>query len=84
MTTTLNSTMEEVRWTPMQKIVGDLVGEGHNYYDCSERLGITRATVKFHAEAAAAKIPGDLPTQFKLVLYRRMRQSQDPFTGHQV
>lgn len=70
--------------TPMQKIVTALVGAGHNYSDCAERLGITRATVKFHAEQAAAKIPGDLPTQMKLVIYHRMTNGINVVTGKQA
>jgi len=67
--------------TPMQEIVLGMVAEGHNYSDIAEHLGIVRATAKFHAAAAAEKIPGDLPVQMKLVLYHRLSKGRDPFTG---
>lgn len=57
--------------TPTQEVVTMLVGTGHNYAEIAEVLSISAFTAKRHAEDAAAKIPGDLPTQMKLAVWAR-------------
>lgn len=54
-----------------QTIVAAMVGQGKNYHDIAERLGICHTTVKYHAECIAGKIPGDLPAQFKIIAWYR-------------
>lgn len=57
--------------TFMQKVVVVLVGQGHNYADIGERLNISPRTAKEYAEIAASRMPGDLPTQFRIVAWYR-------------
>jgi hypothetical protein len=48
-----------------------MVGMGCSYCEIAETLSISVFTAKRHAEDAAAKIPGDLPTQIKLIMWVR-------------
>lgn len=57
--------------TKAQAACSLLLAHGHNYADIGERLGVSRATVKFHIFEAAKKIPGDLPAQMKVVCWVR-------------
>lgn len=64
-------------------IVAMLASGQHNYHSIGEHLGISYKTVKFHAERAKAKIPGDLPTQLRLLAWYR-GASLDVLTGSKV
>jgi hypothetical protein len=57
--------------TPTQKVVVSMVGRGFSYVTIADTLAISVFTAKRHAEDAAAKIPGDLPTQMKLIMWWR-------------
>lgn len=57
--------------TKSQAACAILLANGHNYRDIGERLGTSWHAVKFHVQAAAAKIPGDLPAQMKVVFWMR-------------
>ena len=57
--------------TRAQRLVALMVGMSSKYSEVAETLGISCFTVKRHAEDAAAKIPGDLPTQTKLIMWVR-------------
>ena len=48
-----------------------MVGMGCSYCEIAETLSISVFTAKRHAEDAAAKIPGDLATQIKLIMWVR-------------
>lgn len=57
--------------SPSQEIVAVLVGLGYNYQQVAEQMKIAYSTVLFHANEGAMKIPGDLPTQQKLLIWAR-------------
>jgi hypothetical protein len=48
-----------------------MVGMGLNYAEIASRLEISVFTAKRHAEDAAAKVPGNLPAQMKLIMWVR-------------
>ncbi len=60
-----------IPWTMMQKLVAILVGKGHRYEEIADRLSIKPTTVKYHAEEAARRLPGDLPPKWCLVFWWR-------------
>jgi DNA-binding CsgD family transcriptional regulator len=57
--------------TRAQRLVALMIGMGSNYSEVADLLAISVFTAKRHAEDAAAKIPGNLPTQTKLVMWVR-------------
>lgn len=59
------------RLSDMQYVVTSLVGINLNYRQIAAELSIEPSTAKYHAEEAAKKIPGDLPTQAKLAAWVR-------------
>ena len=59
------------RFTTMQKLVAILVGRGQSYDEIASRLSVKRSTIKYHAENAAAKLPGVDPPRMKLTLWWR-------------
>ena len=58
-------------WSMMQKLVAILVGRGHRYNEIATRLSIAPTTVKYYAEEAARRLPGDLPPKWRLVFWWR-------------
>lgn len=54
-----------------QELVAFMLGMGHNYVEIGLALHISSLTAKRHADDAAKKIPGDLPTQMKLAAWAR-------------
>ncbi len=59
------------RFTTMQKLVAIMVGRGHSYDDIAGRLSVKRSTIKYHAENAAAKLPGVDAPRMKLIMWWR-------------
>ena len=57
--------------TPMQFTVATLLGIGKSHGEIAELLHITVPNVRAHMRFAAAKLPGDLPRQTKLVAWVR-------------
>lgn len=58
--------------TLMQKLVVPLIAAGGSYKEVGRRLGISPASAKLHAWAAAKKIPGSgLPIQCKIIVWWR-------------
>jgi DNA-binding CsgD family transcriptional regulator len=57
--------------TRQQEVVVTLVADGMNYVAIADVLRITMNGVRFHANAAARKIPGDLPPQMRIVAWAR-------------
>lgn len=58
-------------FTVMQKVVAIMIGRGYSYAQAASRLSVARATVKMHAEHAAAKLPGRDAPRMKLQLWWR-------------
>lgn len=58
-------------FTVMEKLVTALVARNCSYKEVGKRLSISHQNAKWHADNAAAKIPGDLPTQCKLTFWWR-------------
>lgn len=59
------------RFTTMQKLVAILVGRGQSYSEIAGRLSVKRSTIKYHAENAAAKLPGVDAPRMKLTMWWR-------------
>lgn len=71
-------------FTSTEAVVVAMLASGqHNYHSIGEHLGISYKTVKFHAENAKGKIPGDLPTQLRLLAWYR-GATMDVLTGSRV
>lgn len=51
--------------------VVELLARLYNYAEIGEMLGLTAKTVCTYATNAAARVPGDLPQQAKLVAWAR-------------
>lgn len=58
-------------FTPVEALVVRLIAHEWNYVQIATELGITRRTVRFHAQNAAAKIPGTLPQQMQCAMWYR-------------
>ena len=58
-------------FTTQQKIIIAMIANGMSYREIGKRLHIDWATVRNHAERAAAKIPGGLPIQTKIHFWVR-------------
>jgi len=58
-------------FTTMEQLVAILVGRGLEYPEIASRLDIKKATVKFHAERASSKLPGNDAPRMKLQLWWR-------------
>lgn len=63
------ATME--RLTDMEMLVAILLGLNKSYADVARELQVEVSTIKTHADRAAAKIPGDLPSQARVVVWVR-------------
>jgi DNA-binding CsgD family transcriptional regulator len=59
------------RLTDMEMLVAILLGLNKSYADVARELQIEPSTVRTHADRAAAKIPGDLPSQARVVVWVR-------------
>lgn len=71
-------------FTPMEGIVAKMLASGqHNWRSIAEHMGCSWRTVKFHGEQAKKKIPGDLPTQLRIVAWYR-GASMEVLTGSQT
>lgn len=57
--------------TTMQYAVAVLLGLKYTYGEVATALGISGRTVRFHTVRAADRIPGDLPTQMKVMAWAR-------------
>jgi DNA-binding CsgD family transcriptional regulator len=57
--------------TRMESVVVSLLALGYNYKQCARMLAVSYQCVKFHCLAAAAKIPGDLPAQNRVIVWFR-------------
>lgn len=57
--------------SPMQYAVTTLLGVGLSHASIAETLHISVSNVRSHMRFAAAKIPGDLPREMKLVAWVR-------------
>lgn len=57
--------------TTMQLLVADLLGIGLSPEHVASELRIGIHGVRFHVNRAAAKIPGDLPAQMKVIAWAR-------------
>lgn len=55
----------------MQYAVAMLLGVGYSHREIAETLKISVTNVRSHMRFAAAKIPGDLPREAKLVAWVR-------------
>lgn len=55
----------------MEKVIAVFVGREFEYWEIAERCEIKRSTVKFHADNAAAKLPGHDPPMMTLKLWWR-------------
>lgn len=53
-----------------QAVVAGLA-RGASYEDLAHWLGVKKRTIRFHAEEAATKIPGNLPPQFRCMMWAR-------------
>ncbi|MDH3291559.1 MAG: hypothetical protein OEO20_11510 [Gemmatimonadota bacterium] len=58
-------------FTIMEQLVAILVGRGHEYPEIATRLDVKKSTIKFHAENAAAKLPGTDAPRMKLQIWWR-------------
>ena len=57
--------------TKMQQACVLMLANGHNTIAVAEKLGVGYKAVRFHINAAAKKIPGDLPAQMRVVAWVR-------------
>lgn len=57
--------------SPMQHTVVLLLGLGYGYPRIAAELFVREGTVRFHANAAARKMPGDLPAQIRCIAWAR-------------
>ena len=57
--------------SPMQYAVTVLLGIGLSHAEIADELKITVSNVRSHMRFAAAKLPGDLPREAKLVAWVR-------------
>ncbi|HTJ62107.1 MAG TPA: hypothetical protein VL333_13030 [Candidatus Saccharimonadales bacterium] len=58
-------------FSTMQEIVVDLLGVGLTYTELAVHLKISEEVVREHAKRAARKIPSDLPTQMRCIVWAR-------------
>lgn len=57
--------------TPTQELVASLLARHYDYRAIGVLLGLSRLTVRWYAKHLAAKIPGDLPMQMRIVVWYR-------------
>lgn len=55
----------------IEQEVVQLVGQGHNYFAAGEKLLYSARSIETHAYRIAQAIPGDLPSQMKIVMWYR-------------
>lgn len=55
--------------TPRQRQVCKLVGEGYDYSEVAEELGLSYRTITKYAQEAAERLPGDQRPIQKLMLH---------------
>ena len=58
-------------FTRAEQAVVAALGRGAEYSEIAEWLSVKPRTVKFHAEGAAAKIPGNLPAKTRIIMWVR-------------
>lgn len=69
---------KKIEWVPLfkpltraqQAVVAGLA-RGASYEDLAHWLGVKPRTIRFHAEEAATKIPGNLPPQIRCMMWAR-------------
>lgn len=66
--------------SPMQEAVVMLIALGHTYGEIAEFLHLDTETVRYHTRAAADKMPGDLESRMKVIVWMR-GASADVLTG---
>ena len=57
--------------TPAEEHAVELLAQGLTYRQVAETMGCSYHTARNHIANAAAKIPGDLPTQLRVVAWFR-------------
>ncbi len=65
-------------FTRKQSAVVQLITHHHTYEAIGRALNMSPATAKAHAEDAAAKIPGTLPTKAKICVWARGCEPRGP------
>jgi FixJ family two-component response regulator len=54
---------------------------GFTYRDIGEHLNLSEATVKVYTEQIANQIESDLPAKARVIVWERLRNRCDVFTG---
>lgn len=67
--------------SPRQKQIVDYVGKGGSYAEVGAALKLSPATVKTYTELISDKLGGNLPAKLTVVLYYRIANKLDIFSG---
>jgi hypothetical protein len=58
-------------FTELEMAIADMIARCMNYQAIAEEFCVNHHTIKWRAQLAAAKVPGDLPVQVKLCMWYR-------------